>query len=198
MMSSGPTGRVPRPATAKSLATAAHQYVRRFDTTEAHLRRVLMRRVARSIDRHGTDLEKAQEWVSQVVAHLVDAGIVDDSRYAVGRARALFDRGASPPVIRQRLVEKGVAGELIDAALEAISAEHLAPELAAGINLARRRRLGPYRAAGDRPSGRARDLAAMARAGFDLGVALQIVDAVSTDELEQLPAPDDIARIDHE
>jgi regulatory protein len=58
-------------------------------------------------------------------------------------------------------------------------------EWKAAIALARRRRLGPYRAAKDRQECRARDLAAMARAGFDYDVARKVIDAASVEALDE-------------
>jgi regulatory protein len=48
-------------------------------------------------------------------------------------------------------------------------------ELAAAHALARRRKLGPYRA-GERASFRQKDLAALARAGFAFGIAREVID----------------------
>src|SRR5207302_10704376 len=48
----------------------------------------------------------------------------------------------------------------------------------------RRRRLGPYRAK-DRKDHRNRDLATMARAGFDYDLAKKVIDAVDTDSLDE-------------
>ncbi len=54
-------------------------------------------------------------------------------------------------------------------------------EQRAAAALARRRRLGPYRAAEDRKDHRLRDLAAMARAGFAYDVAKKVIDAKDPD-----------------
>ena len=55
----------------------------------------------------------------------------------------------------------------------------------AAAALARRRRLGPFRPAKDRKDRRARDLAAMARAGFDYDLAKKVIDAASPDALDE-------------
>ena len=50
--------------------------------------------------------------------------------------------------------------------------------------LARRRRLGPFRAEAERADRRHRDLAAMARAGFALAVARKVIDAADVAALD--------------
>ncbi|MDE0409722.1 MAG: RecX family transcriptional regulator, partial [Alphaproteobacteria bacterium] len=51
--------------------------------------------------------------------------------------------------------------------------------------LARRRRLGPWRDPAERAARRQKDLAAMARAGFRLDVARQVIDAEAPPEADQ-------------
>ena len=55
----------------------------------------------------------------------------------------------------------------------------------AAVNLARRRRLGPFRRAGERAAMRGKDLAALARAGFSYPIAKRILDAATPEELER-------------
>ena len=50
-------------------------------------------------------------------------------------------------------------------------------EWQAALALARRRRLGPFRPAADRAEHRTRDLAALARAGFNYDLARKVIDS---------------------
>ncbi|MHA1114431.1 MAG: regulatory protein RecX, partial [Alphaproteobacteria bacterium] len=61
-----------------------------------------------------------------------------------------------------------------------------AADLAAAIAYARRRRLGPWRVAAARAERRERDLAALARAGFNYDLARRVVDAPDTAAAEAL------------
>ena len=58
-------------------------------------------------------------------------------------------------------------------------------EWRAAVALARRRHLGPYRPLTERKDRRNRDLAAMARAGFDYDVARKVIDAIDVDALDE-------------
>ncbi|HTH17687.1 MAG TPA: regulatory protein RecX, partial [Magnetospirillum sp.] len=57
------------------------------------------------------------------------------------------------------------------------------PDLAAAIRLAKKRRLGPFRLS-DRDEMRQKDLAALARAGFDFDTCRQVIEAESPEALE--------------
>lgn len=186
--------RAPRKATAQYLENAAAHYLGRFATSKAHLREVMMQKVRRSHQHHGTELSEGAGFIDAVIIKFEGLGYLDDAAYAAMRARALHARGTPVRGIRFKLQQKGVAEDDIDAALLHLEQETRAPDLdlAAAVRLARRRRIGPYRS-DDRDVRRERaekDLATLARAGFSYDVARQVIDAADVDELELAAAGD--------
>lgn len=181
----GERRRGPRPATPERLEKAAYHYLERFATSAENLRRVLMRRVERSAQIHGTDRAAGAEAVDALIARFRDAGLLDDRAYAEGRVATMHRQGKSARAIRQALAVKGVDAEIVDAALAELATEAGTPEteLAAAANYARRRRLGPWRA-GDRAGHRERDLAALGRQGFAYDTARRVVEAEDPESLE--------------
>ena len=87
-------------------------------------------------------------------------------------------------MIRRKLMEKGVSSDDINAAMVSVLLEENC-ELASAVRCARRRRIGAFRLAEKREENRNRDMAALARQGFDLAVAKKVVDADSPEELEE-------------
>jgi regulatory protein len=59
----------------------------------------------------------------QALATLFSAGVVDDRRFALGRAQALAARGSGDALIRADLEARGIASENLAAALEALEPE---------------------------------------------------------------------------
>lgn len=169
------------PVTAERLHAAALRHLARYATSTANLRRVLMRRVERSVRLHDTDPTEGAQLVDGVLVRLTAAGLLDDAAYAEALARSLRRRGASRRMVRARMGEKGVGGDLAAAMLEA-EEDPAAAELAAARALARRRRLGPWRSVAERAPRRDRDLAALARAGFPLDVARAVIDEEEPEE----------------
>lgn len=162
-------------------------YLERYASSKEQLRRVLMRRVDRSAAMGEVDRAEAQGWVDELIGRLGTAGVVDDRTFALARAQTLARRGTSPRLIAARLIHAGVAGELIDEALAELAAQagqHGDSARAAAVALARRRKLGPYRSEPGRSERRDKDLAALARAGFDLDTAREVIDAESQEDLE--------------
>lgn len=194
---SGRRRKVPRRATPQTLERAALSYLGRFDAPAAQLRRVLMRRVARSARHHGTDRAEGEAAIDGIIERFVRSGLLDDARFAAARARGLNARGVALRAIRARLAEKGVSTDLIEDTLVELAREVGSADLVAATALVRRRRRGPYRAAPERAGMREKDLAALARAGFDYATALRVVDAPSAETLEDEIAADSQARATH-
>lgn len=179
-----PVRRAPKKATARHLENVALWYLQRFAASAESLRRVLLRRVEKSARAHGTGREDGAALVEEIIARFRRSGLIDDRLYAEGRAASLHRRGISAHGIRARLRAKGVGADDIDAALATLRDHAPEPDLAAAAAYARRRRLGPYRAGGDRDTVRERDLAALSRQGFDYDTARRVIDADDPDALE--------------
>jgi len=176
--------RKPRKATPQSLHNAALFYLERFSTSAENLRRVLIRRVERSARVHETDRAEGLAVVDDLIARFRESGLLDDRAYAAARAKTLRRRGMPSRLIRARLRQKGVGDDDADAGLAVADEGAGDPDLEAAINFARRRRLGPFRPSEDRQGTGEKDLAILARAGFQYDAARRIVAAITPYDLD--------------
>jgi regulatory protein len=166
----------PRKVSPRYLENAALHYLKRYAATQSNLKRVLMRRVDKSLKFHGGERSEALGWVDAVIARLVQGGFLNDEAYAGMKAHSLRASGRSSRMIAQKLRMKGVAADLVTQKLVDANAE-LSEEEAARI-WARKKRLGPFRTKPEtRQDNRQRDLASLARAGFAFGIAKKIIDS---------------------
>ncbi|HYX01265.1 MAG TPA: RecX family transcriptional regulator [Reyranella sp.] len=170
-----------RPITATYLQNAATFYLERYPSTAHGLRRVLQRRVAKARLAEAPVIDNVEQAIDAIVNKFVVAGVLDDKAFAQTKARALHRRGTSERLTRQKLKLAGVDGETLEQALAGLDHELVSNrserEWQAALALARRRRLGPFRPARDRADHRVRDLAALARAGFDYDLARKVIDS---------------------
>lgn len=183
----------PRPVTATSLENVAMYYLERFAGSTADLRRVLLRRVRRAAegaagddDRSAVEARRAEgsALVEALIAKLQRAGILDDRRYAESKAASLRRRGGSRRAVAARLAQHGVERDLITDAIHATGEDGEDAELLAAAALARRRRLGPFRPGEPTAASRLKDMAALARAGFDQTTARRVLDCRDAAEVE--------------
>jgi SOS response regulatory protein OraA/RecX len=122
-MSRTPNPSTSRPPDANEIALRA---LRARDWSASELERRLVERGVREDD------------AATTIAALVRTGLVDDARLAERRAAALADRGAGDSLIRHRLRELGIDGDLIEDAIAA-----LAPEQERALRIVERRGPGP-------------------------------------------------------
>lgn len=175
--------KAPAKITPRYLENAALHYLERFASSSANLRRVMMRKVDRSLTHWGGDRAEAAAQVEAVIAKLAGLGCLDDAAYAAMKTRGLHGRGKGMRVIRQTLAAKGVDAETADGALARLAEDVADPDFTAAIHLARKRRLGPFRPEAERAGMRQKDLAVLARAGFAFDTARRVVEA-SVEDLE--------------
>lgn len=179
------TRRKPKKASERYLENVGLWYLHRFAASADSLRRVLMRRVEKSARAHDTDRAEGAALVEDIIARYQQSGLLDDGAYARARALSLHRRGASIRAIRVRLGAKGIGGEDADLAIRALMEQAAEPDFNAAIAYARRRRLGPWRTCQDKDTYRERDLAALARNGFDYNVSRRVIEAPGTEGLER-------------
>ena len=165
-----------KPPTRESLRRAALRYLERYASSSGNLRQVLERRLLVA-EHRGLEHDCGDADIEEIVASLTALGLLDDRQYALDRAGALHRRGWSQQRIQADLAKKGLDKEEVQAAFAALREEEPDLETAAALAFARRRRLGPFRAADSRAEYREKDLAKLARQGFAYETARRIIDS---------------------
>jgi regulatory protein len=179
------------PPNAARLREAALAHLARFAATEAGLRRVLERRVARwarAAEAEGQSREVIAASaaaltadIASIAQSLVAAGAVNDAAFAESRARRLARSGHSRRAIAAHLAAKGIENETAAAALP----EGEETELLAALAFCRRRRIGPFARVAADATARMKALAALARGGFAQGIARRAL-AMDPDQAEEM------------
>ena len=172
------------PAAKRRLMNKAVHYLGHYTASRQRLREVLRRFAARKLDTHdGAEVARA---IDSVITDCVRLGYVDDTAFALSRARSKRRGGRSALAIRRSLQEHSIDPDLVDTALAAADEDTTDGELAAALRHAARRRLGPYATRACDAATRQRHLASLARAGFTLGIARQVMDLEDVDAADAL------------
>lgn len=153
------------PLDAGQLQELALYYAGRYATSRARLASYLRRKLR---ERGWTG--PAEPPVDDLVARLEAQGYVDDRGYALMKSRALSARGYGPARVRQTLRVAGIDSEAGAAALDTAERE----QVDSALRFARRRRIGPFATEPSDRAGRDKAIAAMARAGHPLALAVAI------------------------
>jgi regulatory protein len=158
----------PKPVTSAYLKLVSAAYLAQRAASRSMLQQVLKRRSLRRMQVKTLD-EAALALIAAMLDELTTLGLLDDNRYASGRAATLQRKGLPARRIAMGLRQKGVDRETIATAM----AEPI-DELVQARRFAERKRLGPWRSGLSRADAATRDekdLRALMRAGFNYRVA---------------------------
>jgi regulatory protein len=154
----------------------ALRHLERYATSEAHLVRLLKRRIQRrrstDPDRWNLDETGIDRVVAEAVASCRALGLIDDRSYAETRTASGRRRGHSGRRLLATLTSRGVDREVAEAAVGTDPDD----DLRAALMFARRRRLGPFSGGPAADDDRRRAIASLCRQGFGYGVARTVVD----------------------
>ena len=167
--------RVLRKITRQRLKNIGLYYLKRFESSVANLRAVLQRRVNdyarqdKDFDRH-----EAMAWIEEILSDFQRFGYLNDERYSELKIKDYLAAGKSPRYIHGKLREKGIDENIIT---ELLSQQDYDPYEAA-LRLARKKRIGPYSPSEEiRKERRTKDMAVLARAGFDYEVVVRVIES---------------------
>ncbi|MDI2112279.1 regulatory protein RecX [Commensalibacter nepenthis] len=169
----------------------AMAYLARYNNTEKGLIRVLkakLRRWALKSEQEGIDqskidngIQQGLQQIPQIIAKVKKIGIVDDCSYTEYKMNSLIRSGRSQKAIQNKLLQKGVAFEVIQSVLGQYQDQDT--ELLAALVYARKRRIGPFRRV-DREvthESKQKEQSSFARGGF----SFVMVDKVLSMELAE-------------
>lgn len=174
---------MPKKITPEYLKNSSLYYLSRFTTSSENLKRVLMRKVARSANHHGTDPKEGQLLIQEMITNYLRSGLLDDDAYAKAQATNLHNKGNSSRNIRSKLRQKGLESEVIELAVSALRNNYENPERVAAIRFAQRRRLGPFQKKELNDEIRKKQMATLARAGFSYKIAKYIIFTINEEDL---------------
>jgi regulatory protein len=179
--------KIPRKITAKSLENAALYYLRRYSSSSENFRRVMTRRVNRSVQYHNTNTAEGLQIIDRLIEKFTKIGLLNDLRFAEASTANFRRLGLSERMIRAKLVQKGLSSAVINQCFQLLKSNNLDSELTASIIFSRRRRIGAFRGSKNkRQKFYDQDMARLARAGFSYYIAQKVIGIENREELEQM------------
>ncbi len=159
--------------TKQRLKNIALYYLERFESSTENLRSVLQRRINDYVYQNKEyNPEEALEWVEEILGDFQRCGYLDDGRFAEMKIRDYLAAGKSETYIRAKMAVKGVDGAVVDMVLS----EQAFDPYENAMRLAKKKKIGPYRPEAERKDFYQKDMAVLARAGFDYDVSRRVMD----------------------
>ena len=182
---------MPRKPLHARMMNKAVDYLGRYASSRHKLGQILQRFASRKLSDYDADDIAAA--IQQTIDQCSQLGYLDDRQFAVTVARGQRRLGRSEVVIRQHLRQHALDDDIIAQALAEADENIANGDLQAAIRFAQRRRLGPFAQRHsahhrhrDAHQWKQRDLGAMARAGFSMGISQQVLDHDNPDTINDL------------
>lgn len=147
--------------TFQRLKNRALFYLERYDANSQKLKKVLMNRLKKDLQKGDIVPPEANEWVNQVVQEMVRLNYINDERYVENAVRRLKESGKSRRFIMGKLLQNGLSAEQITPYLEDMD------EMKSARLFVKKKHLG---------SDYQKDLARLARAGFSFDIAQKVLE----------------------
>lgn len=178
-----PTKKLPKKITPTYLDNYAAWYLERYNGSTQKLRHKLCQKVEMAKTVHETDVPQALAWIEDLLARYQRNGWLNDASFAKRQAEILYRKGNSTFVIQQKLKEKFLSEDDIQAALAWLQGELAENQnYAAALRYAIRRRLGPCALPHRREELAEKHYNSLRRSGFSHDLATKIL-SVETEEL---------------
>ena len=174
------------PIDGRWLRDAGLKYLGRFSASETHFRQVMKRKLKKAESLASDDLSVHATWIDEAVAYAYQFGGLNDARLASQLLKSYTRRGLAQQMIRQKLRQKGISSDEIDAAFQERSAIN-SPELDqlyAAAKAAQKRRIGPWGPSRIDYPAKQKQLGVLARRGFSYSIAQRVLEA-SIEEAEE-------------
>lgn len=172
-------------------------YLSRYNNTEKGLLRVLKARLQRwaiKAEKEGIEssqinskLRQGYQEIPDIIAKVKQLGIVNDQVFTEHKVSSLIRSGRSQKVIQNKLLQKGVAFEVVQSVLDQYQDKDI--ELLAALVHAKKKRIGPFRRV-DREfniEAKQKEQSSFARGGFSFAMTDNVLsmELVEAEEMIQ-------------
>ncbi len=170
--------------TVQEIRKFSFSYIEKYAPSQQQLRTYLLKKFFQSSNSNisKTDLISL---IDIVISDLEKDKLISDKFFSESKTKNFLKRGYSINKIRNYLINKGVNQKYINESISKIKLEDNDQDFFSAIKTCKKRRIGPNRAEDNRILFYKKDLAILARSGFDYDTSKKVLD-LSKDEYEKL------------
>ncbi len=159
-------------------------YIEKYAPSKQQLRTYLLKKYLK-IKIPNINKKNISDLIDVVLEDLENSKFVNDKFYSKSKAQSLIRRGSSINKIRNYLISKGIKDKHISETIDEIKENNEDQDFFSAIKICKKKRIGPARAESNRPLFYKKDIAVLARAGFDFGISRKVMD-LTDDEYSKI------------
>ena len=166
--------------TVEEMRTFSLNYIEKYAPSKQQLRTYLLKKYLKAKIAN-TNKKNITDLIDVVLIDLEKSKFVNDKFYSKSKADSLIRRGSSINKIRNYLISKGISDKYVADTINEIKEKNEDQDFFSAIKLCKKKRIGPARNEDNRPLFYKKDIAVLARAGFDFEVSRKVMDLENED-----------------
>ena len=170
--------------TVDEMRSFAFSYVEKYAPSKQQVKTYLLKKYMKlsASDSRKKDVNKL---IDIVLSDLEKNKFINDQFYSESKAKSMVQRGHSLNKIRNYLISKGVQDKYISDTINDIKDNNEDQDFFSAIKVCKKKRIGPARIEDNRPLFYKKDIAVLARSGFDFETSKKVMD-LNKDEYSKI------------
>ena len=158
-------------------------YVEKYAPSKQQLRTYLLKKYLKA-NVPNVKKQDITDLIDIVLIDLEKSKFISDKFYSESKSRSLIQRGSSINKIRSYLFNKGINDNYIKETIDKIKEDNVDQDFFSGIKICKKKRIGPARVEDNRVLFYKKDIALLARNGFDFETSKRIMDIDQADYMK--------------
>ena len=169
--------------TVEEMRNFALAYVEKYAPSKQQLRTYLLKKYLK-LSVPNIKKQDVSDLIDVVLSDLEKNKFINDKFYSESKAKSMIHRGNSINKIRNYLIGKGINDEFIKQTVNRIKEENDDQDFFSAIKICKKKRIGPARVEDNRPLFYKKDIAILARNGFDFETSKKVMELQKDDYLK--------------
>ena len=161
--------------TVEEMRNFAFAYVEKYAPSKQQLKTYLLKKYLKT-SVPNVKKQDVTNLIDIVLSDLEKNRFINDKFYSESKAKSMIQRGSSINKIRNYLIGKGINSDHIKETVIKIHENNSDQDFFSAIKLCKKKRIGPARTEDNRPLFYKKDIAVLARSGFDFEISKKVMD----------------------
>ena len=169
--------------TVEEMRNFSFAYIERYAPSKQQVRTYLLKKYLKA-NLENVKKQDITDLIDIVLQDLEKSKFINDKFYSESKSRSLIQKGSSVNKIRNYLVTKGINDRYIKETIDKIKEDNVDQDFFSGIKICKKKRIGPARVEDNRVLFYKKDIALLARNGFDFETSKRIMDIDQADYIK--------------
>ncbi len=171
--------------TVEEMRNFAFAYIEKYAPSKQQLKTYLLKKYLKT-KIPNINKKNLTDLIDVVLDDLEKTKFINDKFYSNSKAKSLIQRGSSINKIRNYLLSKGIKDEFVNETISQIKENNEDQDFFSAIKICKKKRIGPSRDENNRPLFYKKDLAILARSGFNFETSKKVMDLKKDEYLKMI------------